>query len=131
MIVRSLEDRMHSKYDIFSENWRSIRLLLKEDDMGFSFHITVIKAGAELTLWYKHHLEAVFCLEGTGSITDHATGETFPIKPGTIYALDKHDKHTLKADIELKFVCVFNPPCTGQETHNSEGAYELVEEEVT
>jgi DNA-binding response OmpR family regulator len=40
-------------------------------------------------------------MQGSGSITDLATGETHQIKPGVMYALDKHDKHTLRADEEL------------------------------
>ena len=30
-------------------NWESTRLLLKEDNMGFSFHITTIYEGKDLT----------------------------------------------------------------------------------
>jgi L-ectoine synthase len=34
-----------------------------------------------------------------------------------MYALDKHDRHTLRADEELVMACVFNPPVTGTEVH--------------
>ncbi|MGK0293747.1 MAG: L-ectoine synthase, partial [Porticoccaceae bacterium] len=42
MIVRNLSDANSSSRRIVSPdgNWESTRLLLKEDQMGFSFHIT-------------------------------------------------------------------------------------------
>ncbi len=52
-------------------------------------------------------------------------GKQYPIKPGTIYVLDQHDKHILRAFEEMKMACVFNPPVTGNEVHNVDGAYEL------
>lgn len=38
-----------------------MRLLLKNDGMGFSFHITTIHPGARLKMHYRNHLEAVYC----------------------------------------------------------------------
>ena len=40
-----------------------------------------------------------------------------------MYALDKHDKHILRANTEMRLVCVFNPPLKGKEVHDSSGAY--------
>jgi len=103
--------------------WTSVRFLLKEDGMGFSFHETTFPAGLEFDMWYKHHVEAVYCYKGRGVLTNRDTGESFDIEPGTLYALDKHDRHTLKAIEELKLVCAFNPPVTGREIHDTDGAY--------
>ena len=125
MIVRSLKNRMGTKYDIKGDTWQSVRLLLKEDQMGFSFHITTIFAGTKTKLWYKHHLESVYCMEGKGRIQDLASGKYYDIEPGVVYALDQHDRHILIADTELKLACVFNPPCTGNETHDKDGSYTL------
>ncbi|MDY7094182.1 MAG: ectoine synthase [Acidobacteriota bacterium] len=105
--------------------WTSYRFLLAGDGMGFSMHETVFPPGLEFPMWYKHHLEAVYCYQGTGQILNRDTGETHDIAPGTLYALDKHDKHTLKAITELRLVCVFNPPVTGREMHDEDGAYTL------
>jgi len=91
--------------------------------MGFSFHETTFPAGLEFDMWYKHHVEAVYCYKGRGVLTNRDTGESFDIEPGTLYALDKHDRHTLKAIEELKLVCAFNPPVTGREIHDTDGAY--------
>ena len=58
-----------------------------------------------------------------GKIKDLASGQMHTIEPGTLYILDKHDKHILYATTELSLACVFNPPLTGQEVHNEEGSY--------
>ena len=104
-------------------NWTSNRLLLKKDGMGFSMHDTLVRAGTETRMWYKHHLEAVYCVAGAGEIEDLETGLKYPIENGTLYALDKHDRHIVRARNDLRLVCVFNPPLTGQEVHDAEGAY--------
>lgn len=131
MIVRQLQDAEKSGRKIQSEGWDSTRLLLKSDNMGFSFHITTIYKDAELPLHYQNHLESVYCVSGAGSIEDLATGEIHPITPGTIYALDQNDKHILRATEEMKMACVFNPPLHGKEVHNAEGAYELEAEAIS
>ncbi|MBN8430268.1 MULTISPECIES: ectoine synthase [Microbulbifer] len=130
MIVRKLQEAEQSNRRIVSEGWESTRLLLKNDNMGFSFHITTIYEGANLNLHYQNHLESVYCISGEGSVMAEADGVVHEITPGTIYILDKHDKHVLKAKTEMKMACVFNPPLHGKEVHNAEGAYELEAEEV-
>ncbi|HAB65640.1 MAG TPA: L-ectoine synthase, partial [Pseudomonas sp.] len=42
MIVRTLADCEQSNRKITTETWDSTRMLLKDDNMGFSFHITTI-----------------------------------------------------------------------------------------
>lgn len=125
MIIRDYEEAYSSDRRIDSDGWTSVRLLLKDDGMGFSFHITTIEKGAELEMEYKHHLESVFCVAGEGSITDLATGKIHKIRPGIMYALDKNDRHILRAESmqDMVMACVFNPPVTGAETHGPDGAY--------
>jgi len=131
MIVRRLRDIINTDYDVDNNNWRSRRLLLKEDGMGFSVHDTIIKAGTETTIWYKNHLEAVYCIEGDGEIEIAGTGTIYPIEAGTLYALDKNDKHYLRGGKkDMRMVCVFNPPVTGRETHDQDGSYALIEDEA-
>ena len=130
MIVRTLKDAENSDRRIVSQGWESTRLALKGDGMGFSFHITTIYSGAELPMHYQNHLESVYCMSGRGSIEDCASGRVHPIEPGTLYLLDKHDKHILRAEEEMKMACVFNPPLHGKEVHNADGAYELDAEPV-
>lgn len=130
MIVRTLSDCNQTDRRVVSPdgNWESTRLLLSNDNMGFSFHITTIYKGADFQMHYQNHLESVYCMSGEGEVETLADGKKYPIKPGTVYILDKNDKHVLRAFEEMKMACVFNPPVTGKEVHNAEGAYELLEE---
>lgn len=131
MIVRNLPDAEKTARRVVSEGWESTRLLLKGDNMGFSFHITTIYEGANLNMHYQNHLESVYCISGEGEVETVADGVVYPIQPGTIYILDKNDKHILRAKTEMKMACVFNPPLHGKEVHNASGAYELEAEEVS
>lgn len=126
MIVRRLTDTIGGERHVFAPTWNSRRLLLANDGMGFSLHDTIIEAGTETPMWYRYHLEAVYCIEGEGSVEEVDTGSVAEIGPGTVYALDQHDRHVLRARTRMRMICVFNPPCTGQETHDENGTYPLL-----
>ncbi len=125
MIVRTLDEIIGTDRDVQSETgtWVSRRLLLKDDGMGFSYHDTTIFADTETLIWYKHHLEAVYCVGGEGELEVIETGEIFKIRNGTMYALDNHEKHYLRAFSDMRLICVFNPPLTGKEVHDKDGVY--------
>ena len=129
MIVRRLQDILNTERDVKTETWASRRLLLAGDGMGFSMHETTIFAGTETHIHYRNHLEAVYCIEGEGEIETVADGKVHPIRVGTIYALDQHDAHILRANkgSHMRMVCVFNPPVTGEEVHDETGAYPLTD----
>lgn len=128
MIVRTLDSVVGGPDDVSADTWNSRRLLLARDGMGFSLHDTVIEAGTSTPMWYQHHLEAVYCIEGEGTVELRDSGEVHEIRAGTVYALDLHDPHVLHATTRMRMVCVFNPPVTGREVHDETGAYPLVEE---
>ncbi|MDP5306466.1 ectoine synthase [Paracoccus spongiarum] len=128
MIVRDFNKLKNSDRAVSDAKWTSVRMLLADDGMGFSFHITTLEAGSEHTFHYKHHFESVYCMSGRGSITDLATGQTHEIRPGVMYALNLHDRHTLRAEEELVMACCFNPPVTGTEVHREDGSYAPVAE---
>lgn len=130
MIIRTLDDIVGTDRDVYGETrtWNSRRLLLKSDNMGFSLNDTIIFAGTETKLWYKHHLESVYCIEGEGYIEEHDSGVQHRIFPGMMYALDKHDRHLLVAEKDMRLICVFNPPLTGHEDHDEDGAYLIAED---
>ena len=127
MIVRKLTDIIGTDRDVDDGNWVSRRLLLRKDGMGFSMHETILRAGTETYMWYKHHLEAVYCIDGEGELEELASGTIHRLAPGTLYALNEHDKHIVRAKTDLRTVCVFYPPVTGQEVHDGEGVYPLIE----
>lgn len=128
MIIRDFNKLKDTDRSVSDARWNSVRMLLADDGMGFSFHITTLEAGSEHTFHYKHHFESVYCMSGKGSITDLGTGETHEIRPGVMYALNLNDKHTLRAEEELVMACCFNPPVTGKEVHREDGSYAPVEE---
>jgi L-ectoine synthase len=128
MIVKRLEDIAGTDHEVDAGNWTSRRFLLRRDGMGFSMHDTLIRAGTETFIWYANHLEAVYCVEGEGEVELVETGEVFPIRRGTLYALDGHEKHLLRGRTDMRMVCVFNPPLTGKEVHDTDGVYPLIEE---
>jgi len=123
MIITSLDAITGTERDVAGDGWRSRRLLLRRDRMGFSLHDTVVEAGTDIELEYRHHLEACYVITGEAEITDLATGATHRLMPGSCYALDRHDRHALRALSEMRLVCVFNPALAGTERHVG-GGYE-------
>jgi len=125
MIVRHLHDIVDSERDVRAENgnWESRRLILNDDAVGFSLHDTIIHAGTETLLWYKHHIEAVYCIEGEGEVETTENDTVYPIKAGSVYLLNGNERHWLRARTTMRMVCVFNPPVTGSEVHDKDGAY--------
>ena len=130
MIVRTINEITDTDADIKTENWRSKRIVLAKEKVGFSVHETTLYAGTVSRFWYANHIEAVFVVEGEGEITDLGTGETHQLAPGSLYLLNDHDKHEVRPRTEMRVVCVFNPPVTGREVHDENGVYPLVTEDA-
>lgn len=116
MIVRSLSQIAGTERDVDWGNGRSRRFLVESDGLGFAVMETLVLAGTESLLEYKQHFEACYCIEGRGEVEDMA-GNVYPLEPGTIYALDKHDRHYLRAKTDMRLVSIFNPPIKGHERH--------------
>ncbi len=127
MIVRSLGEITGTERETSAATWSSRRFLLKEDGMGFSLHDTIIHAGTTTEMHYQNHLEAVYCIEGKGTLKDISNDCEHQIEAGTMYALSGNEKHVLVAEEQMRMVCVFNPPVVGPETHDANGVYPLLE----
>lgn len=119
MLIRSLSELEGSPHDVDWGNGTSVRLLTAVDGMGFTVCYTVVRAGGSSLLEYRSHLEACFCIAGSGEV-EAADGAVHRVTPGVLYALDQHDRHWLRADPEhdLILLSVFNPPLTGSERHS-------------
>ncbi|GAB2816802.1 ectoine synthase [Lentzea nigeriaca] len=115
MIVRSYDEIAPVEWG----NGTSHRLLTESDGMGFTVCETLVRRGTTSALQYRRHLEACYCIGGSGEVVT-ADGEHHKIMEGTLYALDKHDAHYLVAsdDEDLRLISVFNPPLSGDEKHN-------------
>lgn len=129
MIVRTLDEITDTDADIKTPNWRSKRIVLAKEKVGFSVHETTLYAGTVNDFWYANHIEAVFVFEGEGEVTNRTTGEVYQLKPGSLYLLNDYDKHRVCPTTEMRTVCVFNPPVTGREVHDENGVYPVVREE--
>lgn len=130
MIVKTLNDILNTRDHVKGAAFESRRILLARDGLGYSFHDTICKKGSEQVLEYKNHIEANYCIAGEGEVENVATGEVHPLAPGTLYVLDKHDRHIIRATkSDLRFICIFTPALTGHETHDKDGSYTLPPEE--
>lgn len=125
MKVRTIKQIEKTDRDVDGENFKSLRLILEKDNMGFSVHKTIIKQGSVNNWHYQNHLEACYCISGKGKITDLEKGFTYDVNPDTIYILDNHDNHIFTALTEVVLISIFNPPVKGTEIHDSQGNYSL------
>ncbi|MFG3053373.1 ectoine synthase [Kitasatospora sp. NPDC048239] len=114
MLIRDLEDVKTVEWG----NGLSRRFLLAGDGLGYSLTDTLVRAGTKSRLEYRNHMEACYCIAGSGEVID-LDGNAHPITPGRMYALDQHDAHYLVASPheDLRLVCVFAPALQGDEVH--------------
>ena len=127
MIVRNLDElRSSGRYAEKAGHWSSARYLLRDDEVGFTLTQTTVAAGQTLDMQYKNHIEANLLIDGSATLTDLKTGSSYTLGPGSMYTLDKHDKHRLQAIEDLRIVCVFTPALTGKETHDEHGSYPIL-----
>src|SRR5699024_12291008 len=68
MLVRSLAEIEGTDADVTSDTWRSKRIILAKEVVGFSVHETTLYEGTESYFWYANHIEAVFITHGEGEI---------------------------------------------------------------
>ena len=122
MIVKRLEDVVGTKGDAHGNKWHSLRLLHKEDGMGVTLTDSILEEGFYMVLWQKNHLEACYCLEGEGTVEELDSGTIHEIRPGTLYAMNDHDRHRIRARTRMRVVCTFFPALTGEEIHDGDGS---------
>lgn len=84
MIVRTTPDITGTDRQVDTDHWTSKRIVLSDDEVGFSYHETTVAAGTETPLHYPDYIEAVWLIEG-------------------------HERHTIIADTQLRMYCVFTP----------------------
>ncbi len=127
MIIKDLDSvKAGGGYQEKSGVWSSARYLLRDDGVGFTLTQTTCAAGQSIEMQYKNHIEANLIIAGEADLTDHGSGDVHRLKPGSMYTLDKHDKHRLDVISDLTIVCVFTPALTGKETHDEDGSYPIL-----
>ena len=126
MIIVDKTELEGTERDAAGAGWTSLRLLVKSDGMGFSMTETKVLPGAVLRLEYKHHIEACYCIGGTGMVREVASGAEHIIKAGVLYAPNAHDQHEVhvpEGGEALHLICVFSPALQGDEVHGPDGSY--------
>lgn len=123
MIIRHKEKKFLS--DVKGPGWRSQRLTNSDDLLPYSFNVTTLEAGASMEFCYKNHIESVYCIDGEGTITDLECGESHILTEGSIYILNGNERHRLDIDKTMTVFCVFDPPLSGNETHDEDGSYNI------
>lgn len=122
VIVKRKENVTGTKGDASGDRWRSLRLLHEEDGMGVTLTDSILEPGFEMILWQKNHLEACYCIEGEGTVEELDTGTVHDVKPGTLYAMNEHDRHRIRAKSRMRIICTFFPALTGHEVHDADGS---------
>lgn len=123
MKIHRIEQIKDTERDVKFSEGTSLRFILASDNMGFSLHKTIIPRGQKGHWHYKNHLEACYCIQGYGILTDLSTGNRHSITVDDCYILDNHDDHTFEALEDVVLISVFNPPVTGNEVHQKDGSY--------
>ena len=128
MIVKTYDSLKGTKNETALRGGRSVtrRFLLKEDGVGFTLSDIRIESTEGKMLWYKNHIEANYVIEGEGILEDLDAGTSHELKPGTMYCLNKHDRHRIILKSPMRVICVFTPPLVGGEVHDEDGSYPLL-----
>ena len=122
MLIKTLQDVLGTSGEAHGDKWHSMRLLLAHDGMGVTLADSVLEAGFDMTLWQKNHLEACYCLEGAATVEELDTGKVHQIGPGTLYAMNNHDRHRICVTERMRLICTFYPALTGREKHDADGS---------
>ena len=123
MFVRRLDDLRAAGQEktVANGGARTVRLLAKRDELGFSLSDVHVAAGQGNDLWYKHHWEANYVLAGSATVTDKNTGQAINVEPWTLYVVGPRDPHHFESLTDVHVLSIFNPPLTGEEVHDSDG----------
>ena len=123
MFVKTLKDLKAAGREkiVAGGSARTVRFLTRDDGLGFTMSDVRLDAGQQNVLWYKHHWEANYILEGRGEVRDLTTDETWVLEPGVMYIVGPDDRHSMRAITDLHLVSIFNPPLAGDEVHDEHG----------
>jgi L-ectoine synthase len=115
MIIRSVREILGTARDVHGDGWKSRRLVLADEDIGYSVHETTLAAGISLRFEYEHHRETVYCVRGKGQVEDLTSGRIVDLAPGGLYSPGIGEPHRIATATEMRLLCVFTPPLAGTE----------------
>ncbi len=127
MFVRRLEEYRGSDKEMVVEREgsgvRSIRILTRDDECGFSISDVRITGDWTMNLHYKNHVEANFIVSGHAKVEDLTLNKSWEVGPGMLYMVGPKDRHRLTSRGDVYLISVFNPPIIGTERHDAEGSF--------
>lgn len=126
IVVKHKADLQGTSRAIDTPAYATTRFLLREDGIGFTLTDVTIKEKTDVVIQYKHHVEAVYCLEGEATVFEFATGRSFPVRPGTCYAMAKHERHRFTCEGPVRLISIFVPALVGAETWDADGSFPLL-----
>ena len=100
---------------------RTVRMLAKRDELGFSLSDVRLSAGQDNKLWYKNHWEVNYVLDGCAKVSAVNTDEVFEINPWSLYIVGPADPHRFESITDVHVLSLFEPPLTGTEVHDADG----------
>ncbi len=124
MIVRTIDEIAGTERDVSGEGWRSRRLIRRDDGVEHSVHYTELQRRLRAAPLVQEPLrdESLHRGRGRGRRTSRPARRSRSV-PGTMYVLDQHDRHILRAHTDVTLVCTFWPALTGDEKHDADGSY--------
>jgi L-ectoine synthase len=128
MIHRTFDQVKGTSNFVEADGFVSARLAVADDNLGFTVTEAIGSSDIDLEVEHKNHIEAVYVLEGTGTIEIVDTGEIYKIEPGVFYAFDQHERHRYHLDTVVRAIAIFNPPLVGDEVNDESGGYATSEE---
>ena len=131
MIHRTFDQVKGTPNFVEADGFVSARLAVADDNLGFTVTEAIGSSDIDLEVEHKNHIEAVYVLEGTGTIEIVETGKTYKIEPGVFYAFDQHERHRYHLDTEVRAIAIFNPPLVGDEVNDESGGYATESEAPT
>jgi len=131
MIHRTFEQMKGTRNFVEADGFVSARLAVASDNLGFTVTEAVGSSDIDLEVEHKNHIEAVYVLEGTGTVEIMETGEIYKLAPGVFDAFDKHERHRYNLDSEVRAIAIFNPPLVGDEVNDESGGYAIKEDAET
>ena len=90
MLIRKLDEVKTVEWG----NGLSRRFLLDADGMGYTMTDTIVRAGTKSLIEYENHLEACYCIAGSGMVVD--TGGFFLNDRMRYFYLDPADVNSLQ-----------------------------------
>jgi L-ectoine synthase len=92
--------------------------------VGFTLCDVRLAAGNKTVLWYKHHWEANYIVEGNATLEDLSSGQVWSLEPGVVYTVGPKDRHRVRVEQDSHVISIFNPPLTGTEGYDEDGSFQ-------